>query len=106
MGKEVAFEEMWATAGNLPGRGTRIPDLPRLLAVHMARQSAGRTARLMRETDPSFVPGDEPGRLTVIFATPKASRTAQRQASGSFNQKVAACMTMGAEGEDEIYSGS
>jgi len=106
MGMEAAFEKSRWLAGSAIGRGTRIPDLPKLLAIHAVRQAAGRTVRLMRESDLTFVPGDEPDRLTLIFAVSGANPVTLKKAGGSFNTRVAACMAMGGEGETEIYSGS
>jgi len=106
MGMEAAFEGSHPIVTHVAGRGTRILDLPRLLAVLAARQAAGGTVRLMREDDPSFVPGDEPDRLTLIFAAPAVSPAALQRAGGSFNTRVAACMATGVKGESEVYSGS
>lgn len=77
------------------GRGTRIPDLRLLLAVHAARQATGTTARLMREADYPVVAGDEPARLALIFAPKETETRLFRRVAGSFNAAVAAHMAMG-----------
>lgn len=76
------------------GRGTQIPDLRLLLAVHAARQQSGETARLMREGNLSIAAGDEPARLTLIFGGAPPGLLARRKASGAFNARVAALIPM------------
>ena len=77
------------------GRGTRIPDLRLLLAVHAARQATGTTARLMRESDLPVVTNDEPARMALIFAPREAEPRVVQRAAGSFHAAVAAHMAMG-----------
>lgn len=103
MGMEGIFERARSGAVGAVAGVTRVPDLPRLLAVHAARQAAGRTVRLMREGYLSFGPGDEPERLTLIFADSHASPAVLRRASGSFNARVAACLRVGTDSEGEVY---
>jgi hypothetical protein len=78
------------------GRGTRIPDLRLLLAVHAARQAVGPTARIMRESDLPVVTNDDPARLTLIFAPNGTNPRIFQRAAGSFNAAVAAHLAMGA----------
>lgn len=85
------------------GRGTRIPDLRLLLAVHAARQATEPTCRIVRESHLPVVTGNEPDRLTLIFAPDGASPAILRRAAGAFNAKVAAHLTMGADGEGRVY---
>lgn len=77
------------------GRGTRIPDLRLLLAVHAARQATGPTARIVRNADLPVALEDEPARLALIFASNRISPSALHRAGGSFNAAVAAHMAMG-----------
>lgn len=92
---------------NLAGRrGSRIPDLSLLLAVHAARQAAEPTARIVRTHDLPVAGEDEPGRLTLIFAPMKAKPAVLLKAAGSFNALVAAHMTMGTDGEDGVHLGN
>ncbi|MBB5987566.1 hypothetical protein HNP60_003540 [Sphingobium sp. B1D3A] len=86
------------------GRGTRIPDLRLLLAVHAARQATGHTARIVRESDLPVGTGDEPARLALIFAPASTSPAVLRRLGGAFNAAVAAHMARGTSGEDGIYS--
>jgi len=83
-------EELGLPLNMAGGRGTRIPDLPLLLAIHAARQEAGETARIVRESRQPTARGDEPTRLTFIFSGPAAPAMARRKASGAFNARVAA----------------
>ncbi|HWJ70913.1 MAG TPA: hypothetical protein VNS79_12805 [Sphingobium sp.] len=76
------------------GRGTRIPDLRLLLAVHAARQQTGETVRIMREGSQIPATGDEPARLMLIFGAASPGPLLQRKASGAFNARVAALMPM------------
>ena len=103
MGMEGIFERARSPADGAAVGAVRIPDLPRLLAVHAARQAAGRTARLMREGRLSFGPGDEPERMALIFADGNGSPAALRRAAGSFNARVAACSGVGTDREGEVY---
>jgi len=88
------------------GRGTRIPDLPLLLAVHAARQAAEPTARIVRTRDMHVASGDEPGRLSLILAPTRAKPAVRLKAAGSFNAMVAAHMTMGTDGEGGVHLGN
>jgi len=88
------------------GRGTRIPDLRVLLAVHAARQATGPTARIVRDRDLPVVTGDEPARMALIFASTGTSPAVLGRAAGSFNADVAARMAMGKEGESAVYLGT
>lgn len=83
-------EELGLPLNMAGGRGTRIPDLPLLLAIHAARQETGETARIVREGRQTATLGDEPTRLTLLFATGSASAAIRRKASGAFNARVAA----------------
>jgi len=88
------------------GRGTKIPDLPVLFAVLAARQAAGLTAKRVREGNPPDFAGDEPARMAVIFAPGQPGRTRASGAAGSFNIGVARNLSMGADGEVGVYSGT
>jgi len=85
------------------GRGSRIPDLQLLLAVHAARQATGATARLVRETDLPVVTDSAPDRLTLIFAPDGTSPTSLHKAAGSFSTTVAAHLAVGMDGEGRVY---
>lgn len=85
------------------GRGTRIPDLRLLLAMHATRQATAPTARIVREADLPVELNDEPDRLTLIFAARGSHPSALRRAAGPFNAMVAARLSVGTEGEDAIY---
>lgn len=85
------------------GRGTRIPDLGLLLAVLSARQASDPTARIVRESDLPVATGDEPARLSLIFAANGASPAVLNRLAGSFNAMVAADLAMGRDGEGAIY---
>jgi hypothetical protein len=87
------------------GRGTRIPDLRLLLAMHSARQATGPTVRIVREGDLMVAAGDEPARLILIFGQSEANPSARRKAAGSFNERVAAHIAVGIDSEGKIYSG-
>lgn len=87
------------------GRGTRIPDLRMLLAVHAARQATGHTARIVRNGDLSVVLADEPDRLTLMFASAGTSPSVLRRISGPFHTAVAARLAMGNDGEGGVYLG-
>ncbi len=90
------------------GRGTRIPDLRLLLAVHAARQAVGSTVRIVRDRDLMTAAGNEPERLSFLFTQGAKGPAALARAGGPFNAAVAALMTMGTEGDDEgeVYPGS
>lgn len=76
------------------GHGTRIPDLRLLLAVHAARQQSGETARIMREGGQAMTTSDEPARLMLHFAAASPGAPARRRASGAFNARIAALISM------------
>lgn len=92
MGKSAPLDAQGLPLNLAGGRGTGIPDLHLLLAVHAARQATGPTARLVRDCDLPVVTGDEPARMTLIFASTEAGPAALRRAAGSFNAAVAALM--------------
>lgn len=71
------------------GRGTRIPELSRLLAIHGARQIAGPTAKLMREGDLPRLDGNEPARMMMIFTNDLEEPNRKRCAAGAFNKGIA-----------------
>jgi len=90
MDMNAAPEEPGLPLNMAGGRGTRIPDLPLLLAIHAARQETGETARIVREGRQAAALGDEPTRLTMIFGARFAGAAVRRHASGAFNARVAA----------------
>ena len=87
------------------GRGTRIPDLRLLLAVHAARQRTGATARIVRDRSLMAAAENEQERLTLIFSAKSVGSAALRRAGGPFNPAVAARMTMGTDDESRVYPG-
>ena len=94
MGKNIVPDELGLPLNMAGGRGTRIPDLRLLLAVHGARQQTGETVRVVREGSQLIAIGDEPARLTLIFGAPPVNPVVRRKASGAFNARVAAHMTV------------
>ena len=92
----------FALAGGL---SIRIPDLRLLLAVHAARQATTPTARYVHESDLPAVLADEPHRLSLIFASTRATPSVLQRAAGSFNAAVAARMGVGSDGEESVHSG-
>ncbi len=86
--------------------GVRIADTPVLLAVLSVQQAAGFTATRMREERPIGDVGDEPSRMAVIFAPPVVRPALPKGMAGAFNAFVAAQLSMGTEGENDVYSGA
>jgi hypothetical protein len=87
-------------------RGARIADLPVMLAVLSVEQSTGITAtRVREETSPANV-GDQPTRMAVIFAPLAVRPSLPQGTAGAFNTMVAARLSMGADGENGVYSGA
>jgi len=95
-------EELSLPLNMAGGRGTRIPDLPLLLAIHAARQETGQTARIVRESSHTATLGDEPSRLMLIFGGHPADRVIRRRASGAFNARVAALLATDSMIKDEF----
>jgi len=86
--------------------GPRIADLPVMLAVLSAQQAAGLTATRMREELSPGDAGDQPGRMVAIFAPPSARPSPSRGLSGAFHAAVAERLSMGGDGENDVYSGT
>ncbi|MBT2189223.1 hypothetical protein [Sphingobium nicotianae] len=105
MGMNAPFDDQGLPLNLAGGRGTRIPDLHLLLAVHAARQATGTTVRLVRDRDLPVVSGDEAGRMALIFAS-KTHPAALKRAAGSFNAAVATQLAMGTDGESAVYLGT
>lgn len=91
-----------AVPADRTGRGTRVPDMPRLLAVLAARQRVLPTAGLMRghERDLGSHPADRMVRLFVTRAFGGIS------AGGAFNGGVADYLVGTEEGEGGVYRGA
>lgn len=70
------------------GRGTRTPELARLLAIHGARQMASTTAMLVRDGDPPILDGDEPARMLMFFAARSDALCHRHCATGAFHKGV------------------
>ena len=83
-------------------RGTRIPDVPLLLAVLAARQRVLPTANAMRSHDgqPVTAPAD---RLVRLFVSRNLGSGA---AAGAFNGEIARYLAGTEEGEDGVYRGA
>ena len=88
------------------GLSVRIADLPVMLAVLSVRQAAGVTATRVREENPPEYAGDEPARMATIFAPPMLRPSLQQGTAGAFNAMVAARLSMGSDGESDVYSGA
>ncbi len=86
-------------------QGVRIADLPVMLAVLSVRQAAGFTATRVREEFPPDYVGDEPARMAVIFAPPAVRPALPQGMAGAFNAAVAARLSIGSNGENDVYSG-
>ncbi len=86
-------------------RGVQIADLPVMLAVLSAQQATGFTASRVREENPPEYAGDEPARMAVIFASPAVRPSLPQGMAGAFNALVAARLSMGTDGENDVYSG-
>lgn len=86
----------------LTGRGTRIPDVPMLLAVLAARQRVLPTATAMRCQDqhPLTGPAD---RMVHLFV---AGNPGKGGVSGAFNGGIARYLSGTEEGEDGVYRGA
>lgn len=84
------------------GRGTRIPDVPLLLAVLAARQRILPTATAMRshEGDSGSAPADRMVRLLVNRGPTSGG------AAGAFNGGIARYLSGAEEGEDGVYRGA
>jgi hypothetical protein len=85
--------------------GVRIADFPVMLAVLSVRQASGFTATRVREETPPEHAGDEPSRMAVIFAPLTARPSLPQGTAGAFNAAVAARLSMGGDGENDVYSG-
>lgn len=87
------------------GRGTRVPDIPRLLALLAARQRGLPTAAAMRgstgQCGRELVPADRMVRLFTLRDSLAAS-----QAGGSFNEATAQALSRARQGEDGVYRGA
>lgn len=94
-----------ARAAQKAGLIERIADLPVMLAVLSVQQAQGFTATRMREGNPPDHAGDEPARMAAIFAPPLARSSLPRGMAGAFNAAVAERLSMGADGESDVYSG-
>lgn len=81
------------------GRGTRTPALPRLLAIHGARQRSSRTAALMRQGDPPRLERDEPARMLAFYSGDTRLAAQQPWARGAFHTAVAAMLSAAARAE-------
>jgi hypothetical protein len=103
MGMSVTPDDQGLPLNLAGGRGTRIPDLRLLLAMHAARQATEPTARIVREAHLPVELSDEPDRLTLIFAASGSNPSILRRAAGPFNAAVAARLTMGNDGEGPVY---
>ena len=103
MGNSVPPDAQGTPLNLAGGRGTRIPDLRLLLAMHAANQATAPAARLVRESDLPVVTGNEPDRMTLIFATNGASPATLHRVAGPFNAAVAAHLAVGADGEGRVY---
>jgi len=86
----------------LSGRGTRTPDVPRLLAVLAARQRTLPTVAAMRSRwdDVGTAAADRMVRLLVDTEQSKSA------AAGAFNGDIARYLTGTEEGEGGIYRGA
>lgn len=86
------------------GRGTHIPNIPRLLAVLAARQRSLPTARAMRCG--SVDAGDQmpADRMVGIFGG--GGRASGRVAPGAFNPATAQYLSRTREGESDVYRGA
>ncbi|HEX7853927.1 MAG TPA: hypothetical protein VF503_09550 [Sphingobium sp.] len=84
------------------GRGTRIPDVPLLLAVLAARQRVLPTATAMRshEGDAGTEPAERMVRLLVVRSPESGG------AAGAFNGGIARYLSGTEEGEDGVYRGA
>lgn len=84
------------------GRGTRIPNVPMLLAVLAARQRILPTTTAMRScgTDVGTEPADRMVRVFVENGTERDS------AMGAFNGSIAHYLSGTEEGEGDVYRGA
>ncbi len=77
-----------------------------MLAVLSVQQAAGFTATRMREEKLPDYAGDEPARMAGIFAPPAVRPGLPLGTAGAFNAAVAARLSMGTDGENDVYSGT
>lgn len=84
------------------GRGTRIPDVPTLLAVLAARQRILPTVTAMRScvADVGTEPAD---RMVCVFGE---SGTESNNVTGAFNGGIARYLSGTEEGEGGVYRGA
>lgn len=90
-----------AEPDQIVGRGTRIPDVPRLLAVLAARQRILPTATAMRTREEEMGPAPA-DRMVRLLVTPDQSK---RAAAGPFNGGTARFLA-GEQSEGDVYRGA